>query len=575
MQPNLELPHYIDENGRKEAVQMSDKNIITKNLINIFIENYTSKLFYFCLKKTGNSFEAEDLTSEISLNIFSALRNGTVPTNFPAWVWQIARNCYSVWADRKHRRNESVYGANINDLELADDTSIENDFVCSEELSLLRRELAFISSDYREIVIAYYVEDRSIRNIASSLSLPEGTVKSKLFRARNILKEGMNMAREFGVMSYKPENVGFIMNGICDKNGVPWSIINRDLCKNIMLAAYRTPSTAEELSIELGVALPYMEDELRVLVNTTLLKKNCDKYETNIFIVSAGAQEKIYNNLRKVAPEVAAAVIAVKEYEVKCLEEDGSPWHGGYQPYEDMKWALLMQTVDKVNFGVLDEANRGQSVSTVNLGKWGHTKRPNGGEWDLLGLEDYKGNRPDFVGLHGCVDTPDDMDNEIIDFGQFKFNYKRICDKTPVHISYREAKALAAASNGDISDISPGMLDKLIGYGYLEKDGDKYHPTFCVMFKSKMKSRSTEREKEYIRLFDLAKDIGFKHYKFCRDVIYSEIPEFLKNDFYQINHACANIYEMRGAVLEEAIRTGYISYADNDERRMLGAYLII
>jgi hypothetical protein len=32
---------------------------------------------------------------------------------------------------------------------------------------------------------------------------------------------------------------------------------------------------------------------------------------------------------------------------------------------------------------------------------------------------------------------------------------------------------------------------------------------------------------------------------------------------------------MRGAVLEEALRTGYISYADNDERRMPGAYLII
>ncbi len=554
---------------------MSEKNIFAENPINVFTENYMSKLFYFCLKKTGNSFDAEDLVSDISLNIVTTLQKGTVPSNFPAWVWQIARNRYSVWADRKHRRNETVSGADINDLELADDTSVENELVCSEELSLLRRELAFISSDYREIVIAYYVDDRSIKNIASSLSLAEGTVKSKLFRARNILKEGMNMAREFGVMSYKPENVGFIMNGICDKNGVPWSAINRNLCKNIILAAYRTPSAAEELSVELGVALPYMEDELRELVNTTLLKKNGDKYETNIFIVSAGAQEKIYNNLRKVAPEFAAAVIAVKEYEVKCLEEDGIPWHEGYQPYEDMKWALLMRTVDKVNFGVLDEANRSQSVSTVNLGKWGHTNRPNGGEWDLLGLEDYKGNRPDFVGLHGCVDTPDDMDNDFIDFGQFKFNYKCIYDNTPVHISYREAKALAAAANGDVSDIPLGMLDKLTGYGYLKKDGDKYHPTFCVMLKSKYKSRSTEQEKEYIRLFELAKNIGLTHYKFCRDVIYSETPEFFKSDFHQISHACANIYVMRGAVIEEALRTGYLSYAEKDDRRMLGAYLII
>jgi len=80
---------------------------------------------------------------------------------------------------------------------------------------------------------------------------------------------------------------------------------------------------------------------------------------------------------------------------------------------------------------------------------------------------------------------------------------------------------------------------------------------------------------EYRRLFDEAREIAVEHYDFCRKIILDEVPEFLKNDSHQIDHACAAIYHMRGAVLEEALKIGYITYSDNDSRNMLGAYLFI
>lgn len=367
----------------------------SNRLIKEFTEQYMEKIFYFCLKKTGNISEAEDLSSDISLCVFTELRKGTLPSEFSAWVWRIVRNRYSVWADKKHKKSISVTGADINDLELSDGVFIENDYIHAEDLALLRRELAFISSDYREVVVAYYTEDRSVKEIAQSLNLPKGTVMSKLFRARNILKEGISMARQFGKMSYKPENIGFIMNGITGKYGEPWTIFTHKLCKNLLLAAYRTPSTAEELAVELGVALPYMEDELEKLVAATLLRKKGDRYEKNIFIVSAEAQESIYSNLRKVAPEFTKAVIRLLEFEAKCDAENGAYWNMGFQAYEDTKWAMLMKMVDRVNFGILREYKKQiKELPQSDIGRWGHTIRPNNGEWDLLGLEDYKGERP-------------------------------------------------------------------------------------------------------------------------------------------------------------------------------------
>lgn len=68
-----------------------------------YAEETMGKVFYFCLKKTGSSHEAEDLTSEISLCILQALRRGAQPVCLSAYVWQIARNRYRLWAIRKRR----------------------------------------------------------------------------------------------------------------------------------------------------------------------------------------------------------------------------------------------------------------------------------------------------------------------------------------------------------------------------------------------------------------------------------------------------------------------------------------
>ena len=276
---------------------MDETKKMQEKLIQEFTENYMEPLFYFCLKKTGDSEEAQDLTQDIALNILTALNGKSIPTNFSAWVWKIARNRYSVWADKKHRRAESVTGADIADYEIEDkNADILESVIHSEQLALLREGLAFISGDYRDIVVAFYIEDRSVRDIAEKLSLSQDTVKQRLHRARKILKEGMNMAREFGKRSYNPEQIAFVQSGRDGKKGQPWSIITHLLYKNIFLETYENPQTAEELALELGIALPYMEDELEFLTREQLLTKNENKYQTAFKIISKEEQRKKYDN---------------------------------------------------------------------------------------------------------------------------------------------------------------------------------------------------------------------------------------------------------------------------------------
>lgn len=360
-----------------------------QSYINVLTQEYMDKLFYFCLKKTGDSYEAENLTSDILVNILVSLERGNRPEHFSGWVWAVARNRYTVWAKAKRRTSDLFAPEDVGEYDLPEDADpIEQQVVRQEDLNLLRRELAFISSEYRDIVVAHYIEDRRIREIAAALNLPESTVKSRLFRARSILKEGMNMAREFGIRSYKPEDVSFAASGSQPTN-LPWRAVQRKLPMNILLEADNNPVTVEQLAVELGIALPYMEEEVQLLREATLLKQvDGDKYVTNFCIISRDAQEAIYHTLKERSKERSALLDTIITDGLPTLRELGIVRNG--MSDNDLKWWALIYAVDSFTW-ILDGYD--------SLGE--RPTRDNGETWGFMGFEAWEPPESLFVGMNG------------------------------------------------------------------------------------------------------------------------------------------------------------------------------
>ena len=322
-----------------------------------YARDYMGKIFYYCLRKTGDSHEAEDLASDITFQILTALHEGVEILSFPAWVWQIARNRYALWAKTNRRRGEFDSFIDPDDPETENiltaggyntTPSVAEAYARDEEMAVLRRELAFLGRDYREVVVAYYIEDRSVSDIARALGQPEGTVKSRLFRSRNLLKEGMKMAREFGPKSYKPEEVRFVSSG-GQVSGLPWSAVQRMLPKNILLEAGNNPSTAEELSVAVGVAMPYMEEEIAALVDAGLLKEVGKRYVTNFFIESRDLQVAVRNELLLMTRDWAERYDALMDKAIPIYRK------GCFIPEamtdRDMKWHLALELLDQLVHG--------------------------------------------------------------------------------------------------------------------------------------------------------------------------------------------------------------------------------
>ncbi len=339
------------------------------------IDEYMQQIFYFSLKKTSDQYEAEELTQTIMMEILISLKNGVIPDDERAWIWKIARNHYAKWAALRSK-NRHTFG--IDDIcdSISDNFAIDDSLIKNEEITLLYRELALLTHDHRHIVCEYYFENHTLADIAKSLGLPIGTVKRKIYECRKNLKEGMKMARTYGKRSFAPENMNFTQNWNPQSGRDGNKYIEHLSAQNILLEAYDNPCTAEDLSLSLGIAMPYMEDEIRILLDGELLTEEHGKYRTNIVILSKKAQDAIYELAYEYADKMT-------ELMMKTIDEIADkPERPQNQSFEDMKPALveLVMTYGGIKINSDTEENR-------NLFNIFTIKHLDGSEWAIAGFE--------------------------------------------------------------------------------------------------------------------------------------------------------------------------------------------
>ncbi len=152
-----------------------------RQLVDRFGQKIYSIAYHFTLKRE----DAEELAQEIFLKVFENLHryDGSFP--FAAWLVSISRN---LCIDRYRRRKREKSFRFVSDdavlplLRSEDDPAAEA--VRKERAKLLFWALAEIPEDLAEILVLRDLDGLTYEEIAKALQLPDGTVKSRLFRAR-------------------------------------------------------------------------------------------------------------------------------------------------------------------------------------------------------------------------------------------------------------------------------------------------------------------------------------------------------------------------------------------------------
>ncbi len=149
---------------------------------------------------TGNLTDAEDVVQDACIRAYNAI--GTLrSSNDRAWILAIVRNTAFTWL-AKNRPKDIVVTDDERlfeqgGLEMVDSSgpaTPEAVLIAKADAALLRRTIAALPISYREVLVLREIEELSYREIADTLSVPIGTVMSRLARARSLLIQRIGMA---------------------------------------------------------------------------------------------------------------------------------------------------------------------------------------------------------------------------------------------------------------------------------------------------------------------------------------------------------------------------------------------
>ncbi len=341
-----------------------------KEQVAALVEENLKTIYAYSLARVSHKEEAEDLAGDIVLAVFQSAPRLRDDNAFFGYLWAIAANTYKKYLSRKKK----AVLVELDEQEPSGDDT-EDSIIHAEELYLLRRELALLSKEYRECTVAYYFEGLSCSQTAEKLHISLEMVKYYLFKTRLLLKEGIAMEREFGERSYNPAKFSFntIFSGNFNREYA--NLFTRRLPGNILHSAYYTPMTIRELSLELGVASVYLEDEIALLEKYHLLNAlRGGKYQTNLVIFTesytqefrkaaepwiSGRLGEILCNIKKKLPEIRSVGFPGAE-----AADNSLLWsllfevmREGYQSFQRMHPELsekteLYEGATGVNYGV-------------------------------------------------------------------------------------------------------------------------------------------------------------------------------------------------------------------------------
>lgn len=139
------------------------------------VEAYQSDIRRFFLNLTnGDTCLSDDLAQETFIKAYIGIRSFRGLSKFSTWLYRIAYNEFYAWArSRREDVREQIPDTATASIEKAENTKMD-----------VESALKLLSDAERSVVVLFYLEDRSLKDVSKITGMPEGTVKSHIARAK-------------------------------------------------------------------------------------------------------------------------------------------------------------------------------------------------------------------------------------------------------------------------------------------------------------------------------------------------------------------------------------------------------
>jgi RNA polymerase sigma-70 factor (ECF subfamily) len=157
------------------------------------VDRHRGRILSLALRLVRDRMEAEDMTQEAFLRIYRGLPGFRGDAAFTTWMTRVALNTFHRYLRRLPRTEPLACPAGDPDGEdgtadlVANGAGPEAGAAAAQAATRIRRLVAGLPQPFREAVVLFYLQERSVEQAAAALGVSIGTLKSRLFRGREML----------------------------------------------------------------------------------------------------------------------------------------------------------------------------------------------------------------------------------------------------------------------------------------------------------------------------------------------------------------------------------------------------
>lgn len=160
------------------------------------VQRYQRRIFNLVFRMLQNYDEACEITQETFLAAWQGLPAFRGEARFTTWLYRIAYNC-SLKQLEARKRDQVLQAALQSEQTLEGQDHRSTHLAQLDRQEMVQEQLSHLPPKYRIVLILRHLQDMTYEEMAEVLTMPIGTIKTHLFRARNLLKERLQ-AFEYG-----------------------------------------------------------------------------------------------------------------------------------------------------------------------------------------------------------------------------------------------------------------------------------------------------------------------------------------------------------------------------------------
>lgn len=173
---------FMQENGKPSSEQSAKADI------HMLIAQFHDSVYRYSFRLTGRQADAEDVTQQTFLIAHEKLEQLKSPSSAKSWLMTIARNCFL----KRLRVKQAIPASNLDiDVEQIDQPEESTDSQNEFDPHALKHAIESLESNHRLIIMMFYFEKLSYKDISDQLDIKIGTVMSRLSRAKSKLRDAM------------------------------------------------------------------------------------------------------------------------------------------------------------------------------------------------------------------------------------------------------------------------------------------------------------------------------------------------------------------------------------------------